>query len=185
MNLNKALAETISKTAARATRKPITNLRRDVAMLKREIAELKRLVRDLGRKNRPAPAPVSEKQKAPWLRPTSKAVLKLRRRLALSQAEFAKLAGVSALTVYNWEKAGGRIRMRGPALAGFARAKAMGKRQAVKALVTQTSPERKQDQGTEYHDEIVRSENTYLSDAGLVRGLLRADDCHFPDVITI
>lgn len=135
MNLNAAINAAIAKGAARATRKPITGLRRDVAMLKREIAELKRLVRDLGRKNRPAPAPVSEKQEALRLRPTSKAVLKLRRRLGLSQSEFAKLAGVSALTVYNWEKAGGRIRMRGPALAGFARVRAMGKRQAVKALV--------------------------------------------------
>ena len=134
MNLNKALAETINKGAARATRKPITNLRRDVAQLKREIAELKRLVRYLGRKTRPDPVPASEMQEVPRLRPTSKAVLKLRRRLGLSQAEFARLAGVSALTVYNWEKAGGRIRMRGPALAGFARVRAMGKREARTAL---------------------------------------------------
>ena len=134
MNFNKALADAISKGAARATRKPITNLRRDVAQLKREIAELKRLVRDLGRKNRPTPTPVSEKQEAPRLRPTSKAVLKLRRKLGVSQVDFAKLAGVSTLTVYKWEKAGGRIRMRGPALQGFARARAMGKRQAKKSL---------------------------------------------------
>ena len=134
MNLNKALTEAITKGAARVTRKSIAALRGDVAQLKREIAELKRLVRDLGRKTRPAPAPVSEMQEAPRLRPTSKAVLKLRRRLGLSQAEFARLAGVSALTVYNWEKAGGRIRMRGPALAGFARVRAMGKREARTAL---------------------------------------------------
>lgn len=134
MNLNKALAETISKGAARATRKPITGLRRDVAQLKREIAELKRLVRDLGRKTRPAPVPVSEMQEAPRLRPTSKAVLKLRRRLGLSQAEFARLAGVSTLTVCKWENAGSRIKMRGPALAVLARARAMGKREARTAL---------------------------------------------------
>lgn len=134
MNLNKALAEAITKGAARATRKPITGLRRDVAQLKRELAELKRIVRGLHRQARSEPTPETEKPEAPRLRPTSKAVLKLRRRLGISQAEFAKLAGVSALTVYKWEKAGGRIRMRGPALAGFARVRAMGKRGAKKAL---------------------------------------------------
>jgi len=134
LNLNKALAEAIAKTSAKATRKPITGLRRDVAMLKREVAELKRVLRTLQRQA-PAAAPAeTQEQEAPRLRPTSKAVLKLRRRLGISQAEFAKLAGVSALTVCKWEGAGGRIRMRGPALAGFARVRAMGKREATKAL---------------------------------------------------
>ena len=134
MNLNKILAEAITKGAARATRKPIVSLRRDVALLKREVAELRRIVRGLGRQTKPVSKPETEKPEAPKLRPTSKAVLKLRRKLGLSQAEFGKLAGVSTLTVYKWEKAGGRIRMRGPALAGFARVRAMGKRQAKKAL---------------------------------------------------
>ncbi len=130
MNLNKALSETITKGAARATRKPITNLRRDVAALKREVAELKRQLKDLSRQAKPATEPETDKPEASGLRPTSHAVLKLRRRLGLSQAEFSKLAGVSTLTVYKWEKAGGRIRMRGPALSGFARVRAMGKREA-------------------------------------------------------
>ncbi len=58
----------------------------------------------------------------------------VRQKLGLAQAQFAKLAGVSTLTVYKWEKAGGRIRMRGNALQGFARVKATGKRQAKAAL---------------------------------------------------
>lgn len=135
MNLNKALSETITKGAARATRKPITNLRRDVAMLKREVAGLKRQLKDLSKQPKPAPEPETYKPEAPGLRPTSKAVLKLRQKLGLTQAEFAKLAGVSTLTVYKWEKVGGRIRMRGPALQGFARVRAMGKREAGKVLV--------------------------------------------------
>lgn len=134
MNLNKILAETISKGAARTTRKPIANLRRDVAMLKREVPELKRIVRDLGRQTNPASTRETEKLEAPSLRPTSKAVLKLRRKLGLSQAEFGKLAGISTFTVSNWETAGGRVRMRGHALAGFARVRGMGKREAIKEL---------------------------------------------------
>ena len=134
MNLNKILAETISNGAARATRKPITGLRRDVARLKREVAELKRIVRDLGRQTKPVSTTEAEQPEAHNLRPTSKAVLKLRRRLGLSQAEFGKLAGVSTFTVSNWETAGGRVRMRGHALAGFARVRGMGKREAIKEL---------------------------------------------------
>lgn len=134
MNLNTALTAAITKGATRVTRKPITGLRRDVAQLKRDLAELKRLVRGLHRQTQPEPTPVSEKPETLRLRPTSKAVLKLRRRLGISQAEFAKLAGVSTLTVYKWEKAGGRIKMRGPAIAGFARVRAMGKRHAKKLL---------------------------------------------------
>jgi DNA-binding transcriptional regulator YiaG len=65
-------------------------------------------------------------------------VLKLRRRLGLSQAEFGKLAGVSTLTVGKWEKAGGRIGMRPAALAGLARVRAMGKRQ-IKVALTETA----------------------------------------------
>ncbi len=134
MNLNKALSETITKGAARANRKPITNLRRDVAMLKREVAGVKRQLKDLSKQAKTDPEPAPETQDASGLRPTSKAVLKLRLKLGLTQTEFAKLAGVSTLTVYKWEKAGGRTRMRGPALAGFARLRAMGKREVRQAL---------------------------------------------------
>lgn len=134
MNFNKILVEAITKTATRATRKPITNLRRDVAMLKRDVAELKRIVRRLGRQTKPAAKPEAEKPEAPSLRPTSKAVLKLRRKLGLTQAQLAKLAGVSTLTVSKWETSQGRLRMRGHALAGFARVRGMGKREALNAM---------------------------------------------------
>jgi predicted TIM-barrel fold metal-dependent hydrolase len=95
MNLNTAINEAINKGAAKATRKPLAGLRRDVAQLKREVADLKRLVRDLRRQAQTVPTPETDKPEAPMLRPTSKAVLKLRRKLGLSQAEFGKLAGVS------------------------------------------------------------------------------------------
>ena len=61
-------------------------------------------------------------------------VRKLRAKLGLTQAEFAKLAGMSGLTVYKWEKADGRINPRGRALAGLAKVMGMGKREAKRAL---------------------------------------------------
>ena len=137
MNLNKAITEAVTKGVSRATRKPIANLRSDVAQLKRELAELKRVLKALQKPAAPQQEPAQAE--APSIRPTAKMVLKLRMRLGLTQAELAKLAGVSTLTVYKWEKAGGRIRMRGPALAGFARVRGMGKRGALKTLAETAS----------------------------------------------
>jgi DNA-binding transcriptional regulator YiaG len=139
MNLNTVLVEAITKGAGRVTRKPIAALRRDVAELKRQVAELKRLLRDV-RKVATAPRAAAESvavdagDTVPRIRPTSPMVRKLRAKLGLTQAEFAKLAGVSGLTVYKWEKSAGRINPRGRALAGLAKVMGMGKREAKKAL---------------------------------------------------
>ena len=140
MNLNTVLVEAITKGAGRVTRKPIAALRRDVAELKRQVAELKRLLRDV-RKGATAPRAVAEpaavddgRNAVPRIRPTGPMVRKLRAKLGLTQAEFAKLAGVSGLTVYKWEKSAGRIKPRDRALAGLAKVMGMGKREAKKAV---------------------------------------------------
>lgn len=146
MNMNKLLSESIAKNAMRVTRKPIAALRRDVADLKRQVAELKRLVRTLQKNARlsdvKTSTPETETGKATRIRPTDKTVRKLRARLGLTQAAFGKLVGVSPLTVCKWEKSGGRIRMRGRALEGFASVLAMGKRHA-KAALAETASFRK------------------------------------------
>ena len=138
MNLNTVLVEAITKGAGRVTRKPIAALRRDVSELKRQVAELKRLLRAVQKGGQPravtAAAPYSEAVKPSRIRPTGPMVRKLRAKLGLTQAEFAKLAGVSGLTVYKWEKADGRINPRGHALAGLAKVMGMGKREAKKVL---------------------------------------------------
>ncbi len=134
MNLNKAIAESVAKGAIKATRKPIANLRRDVASLKREVAELKRLLKSVQKTAGSQARPARAAEALPVLRPTAKMVLSLRKKLGLTQAEFGKLADVSTLTVGKWEKARGVIRMRGPALLGLAKVKAMGKRRAQAAL---------------------------------------------------
>ena len=134
MNLNSVLGEAIAKGAGRVTRKPIAALRRDVADLKRQVAELKRALRDLPKGAKvalvPAEAAAEAGDAAPRIRPTGPTVRKLRAKLGLTQAEFAKLAGVSGLTVYKWEKSPGRIRPRGRALAGLSKVMRMGKREA-------------------------------------------------------
>jgi transposase len=138
MNLNAVLVEAITKGAGRVTRKPIAALRRDVSELKRQVAELKRLLRAVQKGGQPravtAAAPDAGVVKPSRIRPTGPMVRKLRAKLGLTQAEFAKLAGVSGLTVYKWEKSDGRINPRGRALAGLAKVRGMGKREAKKAL---------------------------------------------------
>ena len=135
MNLNAVLAETIAKGAGRVTRKPIAALRRDVAELKRQVAELKRALRET-QKGSPAPEPAAraDEEAVRRIRPTGPMVRRLRARLGLTRAEFARLAGVSGLTVYKWEKSGGRINPRGRALAGLALVMGMGKREAKRAM---------------------------------------------------
>lgn len=139
MNLNAAIGEAINKGALGVTRKPIAALRRDVADLKRQVAELKRALRGL-QKGAKASGAVAATEvadagaAAPRIRPTGSMVRKLRAKLGLTQASFAKLAGVSGLTVYNWEKSAGRISPRGRARAGLAKVMGLGKREAKKAL---------------------------------------------------
>jgi DNA-binding transcriptional regulator YiaG len=139
MNLNKVLAAAISKGASSATRKPIAALRRDVADLKRQIADLKRLVRDLRAGAKQSPEQATVPAEPARTRPTGPMVRKLRAKLGITQAEFAKLAGVSNLTVSKWETAGGRIKMRGPTIQGFAKVKGMGKREAKKTLAGESA----------------------------------------------
>ena len=139
MNLNTVLVEAITKGAGRVTRKPIAALRRDVAELKRQVAELKRLLREVqmgvtAPRAAADPVAVDAGDAAPRIRPTGPMVRKLRAKLGLTRAEFAKLAGVSGLTVYKWEKSAGRINPRGRALAGLAKVMGMGKREAKRAL---------------------------------------------------
>ena len=139
MNLNTVLVDAITKGAGRVTRKPIAALRRDVAELKRQVAELKRLLRDVQKVSKAVRA-AGESVAAvagdtvSRIRPTGPMVRKLRAKLGLTQAEFAKLAGVSGLTVYKWEKSAGRIKPRGRALAGLAKVMGMGMREAKMAV---------------------------------------------------
>jgi DNA-binding transcriptional regulator YiaG len=140
MNLNIVLKAAIAKGASQVTRKPIAGLRRDVAELKRQVSELKRALRGLQKAGAaPAGAPAASEDAADEAaqarqRPSAKMVRTLRAKLGLTQAEFAKLADVSSLTVSKWETAEGRIQLRGRTLAGLARVRGLTKRTARAAL---------------------------------------------------
>lgn len=87
-----------------AQRGLIANLRRDVTDLQKEVARMQRA------DGKAPPAEVDE-TKGFWI--SGKGVVSLRKRLGLTQAELAALAGVSTQSIIRWEKANGKIAFRG------------------------------------------------------------------------
>ncbi len=68
-------------------------------------------------------------------RPTGREVAGLRARFGMSQREFARLLGVSAPTIGNWERRPGQLDLRSRSLDAWRKAKKLGKRQARRKLV--------------------------------------------------
>jgi DNA-binding transcriptional regulator YiaG len=111
----------LTKTAA--------DLKRKIAKLEGEnkwlvAAEKKRLA------HQPQIAPEASKK----TRLTSKGIRRLRRKLGLSQANFAKLLGASTQTVHMWETKEGPLRLRGNTLAAVLSAREMGAREAKRRI---------------------------------------------------
>jgi len=113
------------------TRKATAQHRRDISQLKRQIAQLERQVRLLSGKvlgSRPA-APDGDATPARF---SAKGLRSQRLRLGLSAADFGKLVGVSAQTIYNWEHESSqpRVEQRGR----MAALRGIGKREAAARL---------------------------------------------------
>lgn len=89
-------------------RKYIADLRRDITELQKEIARLQKQA------GKAAPA-AAEPTSRSWI--TGKGVAALRKKLRLTQAGLAELAGVSTQSVVNWEKQTGKIAFRQQATA--------------------------------------------------------------------
>jgi len=140
----KVLREEVQRLAKRQVKAGLAPLKRDSVRLKKHVADLRRELTALARTHREllarVTAVVATKQtevateRAATLRPTSKSLVRLRRRLGLTQVEFGKLLGVSGQAVLNWESKGSRVRMRGANLAALAGIQKIGKREARRRL---------------------------------------------------
>jgi DNA-binding transcriptional regulator YiaG len=145
-NIATVLKEEIRRLARREIRSQIATTkrasaqyRRQIAALKQQIGELARQVKATVRRSAGATAaPAAEPQVR--LRFVAKGLRSHRQRMGLSQAAFAKLAGVSAQSVYNWER--GTSTPRGAQLAKLATLRALGKREAAKRLEQVEAPAR-------------------------------------------
>lgn len=141
-NLNTVLGEEIRRLARKeiraqvgTTQKSVAKYRSDIAELKRRIVELERRLnfvekQEKKRLNDPSATSSSSAAKRPRFSPGW--VKKHREKLGISAADYGRLAGVSGLTIYNWEK--GDSSPREKQLLAWGEIRTLGKREALKRL---------------------------------------------------
>jgi DNA-binding transcriptional regulator YiaG len=147
--LANVLKDEIRRLARKEVRAQTGSTSRAVAQYRREIARLKRAqlaqdkkIASLERETRKSLAmPAAEADPNGDSRFSARSVRAQRRRTGLSAADYAKLVGVSPLTIYNWEHNNSRPRREQfAALLGI---RGLGKREAQAKLATLESAGRK------------------------------------------
>jgi DNA-binding transcriptional regulator YiaG len=127
------LARKEAKSQVAALKRASAQQRRDIAALKRELKEQQRANAKLAKAVAGGPAlaaAATEGATAPRFSPTW--LRKHRAKLGISAADYAKLVGVSGLTIYNWEK--GKNKPRAAQLEALAAVRGLGKREAMAKL---------------------------------------------------
>ena len=139
-NLASVLNDEIRRLARKEVRAEVAAAKKASAQYRRDIAALKRENRNQGRRiaaletdlrrvagKQPGPDPdeVQVRFSPKWLKAH-------REKIALSQADYAELVGVSHLTIYNWEH--GKTKPRAQQLAQWAEVRGLGKREAWRKL---------------------------------------------------
>ena len=135
------LARKESRGQIDATKKAAAQHRRDIATLKRQVTALERQVRLLARRAPGATPATSADAPAKRVRFVAKGLRTQRGRLGLSAAQFGALLGVSAQSIYNWERESAYPR--GEQLAKLASLRGIGKREAEARLAQLAAPARK------------------------------------------
>jgi DNA-binding transcriptional regulator YiaG len=114
------------------TKKAVSSHRSQIAQLKRQVKDLeqqlKKLSKDGGRKESAPPAD----DDGPKVRFSAKSLASQRKRLGLSVVATAKLLGVSAQSVTNWES--GSARPRESQIVAIASLRKMGKKEVAERL---------------------------------------------------
>lgn len=138
-NIGTVIREEISRLSRResrsqvdATKKATAQHRRDIAALKREVAQLQRQFKLLSHKVLGSPPTASADATAKRVRFAGKALRSQRNRLGLSQADLGALLGVSAQSIYNWERES--THPRDQQLAKIAALRGIGKREVAERL---------------------------------------------------
>jgi DNA-binding XRE family transcriptional regulator len=122
-----------SRSQVDPTKKTTAQHRRAIAALKRQVAVLERQVKLLSRKVLgSSPAVPSDPIATTRVRFVAKGLRSQRNRLGLSAAAFGKLVGVSAQSIYNWERE--LAHPRGEQRLKLASLRGIGKRQAAERL---------------------------------------------------
>lgn len=135
-NIAAMLKDEISRLSRKEIRRQMLPVRRastahrkHIATLKREVSRLERLVASLSRRAPAAAAAAADGDgEGSGPRFQARGLVSLRKRLALSAAELAKLVGVSAQSVYNWEHR--KASPRRSQIAQIAQLRGLGKKEA-------------------------------------------------------
>ena len=117
-NIATALKAEIARVARKEIRSETESLKKAVTAYRKEIASLKKRMQGLERqakvaghrRSEPATPERDSLADSPQLRFSPGRLAKQREKLGLSAADFAKLLGVSALSVYKWESGKSRPR---------------------------------------------------------------------------
>jgi len=140
-NIASVLKVEIARVARKESRGEVAGLkqassryRSEIAALKRQLETMQRQIKQLARN---AGSPKTEKasegeESGPHRRFSAKGLAKHRERLGLSAADFAKLVGVSSLSIYKWESGAARPRAR--YIESIARARELSRPEALAKL---------------------------------------------------
>jgi DNA-binding transcriptional regulator YiaG len=137
-NIMGVLKQEIMRLARKETREQTSVLKKMSAQYRRDIAGLKRGMAKLQKqaavmeKAVLKQAPVVTADAAEKVRFTAKGLASQRKRLGLSADDYAKLAGVSGLSIYKWE--GGKVRPRQAQVVALAALRDIGKKEALARL---------------------------------------------------
>ena len=139
-NLAATLKEEIQRLAKKEVKAQTGSTKQAVAQYRREIAKLKRQVGEQGKKigfletqeRKRLEQPQAAEKLAEGVRFSPRSVKAQRERLGFSAADYAKLVGVSPLTIYNWEH--GKSRPRAEQFAALVAVRGIGKREALTKL---------------------------------------------------
>lgn len=126
------LARRETRAQLQPVQKASAQHRRHIAELKRQVAALQRLDSLVQRRLPDRPATVSAGSADAKVRFVAKGLKSHRDRIGLSAAEYGRLVGASAQSVYNWER--GRAVPRPPLLGAIAGLRGIGKREAQRRL---------------------------------------------------
>ena len=141
--IDKMLKDEIQRLAKKELKAIVASLRQDIVALKHALAEHKQIIVESGRgsqriakvvksRTKATPMPASEETEHPRI--TGKLIRRIREKLDLSQAKFARLVGVSTQSVYQWEHKPGQVRFRDNTLETLLQVRGMGVREAQRRL---------------------------------------------------
>jgi DNA-binding transcriptional regulator YiaG len=121
------------KAAFGKTQQSAAVCRKEILQLKRRIDDQAKLIALLKKQiQNGQDRPPTEEDPLDSVRFSSRSVRAQRKRLNLSAADYGKLVGVSALTIYHWES--GKSRPRKAQFAALTAVRGIGKREALKRI---------------------------------------------------